>query len=88
MSFVCSFVYSFFIAFTCTGLGGASEAGPSTVRGGGQLSVDGGVAMPDDAGLAHPHRPQHAAGGQGKVEGETLPIDTNTKYCVPLPCIE
>ena len=53
------------------GLDGAAEAGPSAVCGGRQLSVDGRLAVSHDAGLPHPHRPQHAPGGEVPLQAGT-----------------
>lgn len=58
--------------FTSAGVDGAAVSGPPAVRGGSQLSLDGRLALPDDAGLSHSHRPEHAAGGEGPLQGNSL----------------
>lgn len=54
----------------CAGVDGAAVSGPPAACGCSQLSVDGSLALPDDAGLSHPHRPEHAAGGEGPLQGD------------------
>lgn len=56
----------------CAGVDGAAVSGPPAVRGCSQLSLDGRLALPDDAGLSHSHRPEHAAGGEGPLQGNAL----------------
>lgn len=53
--------------FLCTGVDGAAVSSPAAVRGGGQLPVDGRLALPHDAGLADSHRRQHAPGSEGSL---------------------
>ena len=62
----------FLISACLVGVDRAAAPGPSAVRGGSQLSLDGCLALPDDASLSHPHRHQHAAGSQGSLQGEKV----------------
>lgn len=52
------------------GVGGVVATGPAAVCGGGQLSLDGCLALFDDASTTHPNRPQHAAGSESPLKGE------------------
>lgn len=54
------------------GVDGAAVPGPAAVRGSSQLSVDGGLALSHDAGLSHSHRPEHASGSEGTLQGGSL----------------
>lgn len=56
------------------GVDGAAVSGPTAVRGRSQLSMDGCLALSHDAGLTHSHRPEHAAGSEGSLQGCTLLI--------------
>lgn len=51
-------------------MGGIVATGPTAVCGGGQLSLDGCLALFDDASVAHPNRPQHAAGSESTLKGK------------------
>lgn len=51
-------------------MGGVVATGPAAVCGGGQLSLDGCLALFDDASTTHPNRPQHAAGSESPLKGE------------------
>lgn len=64
-------------ASLCAGVDGAAVSGPSAVCGGSQLSVDGRLALSHDAGLTHPHWPEHAAGSEGSLQGMTLWFNLN-----------
>lgn len=51
-------------------MGGVVATGPAAVCGSSQLSLDGRLALFDDASATHPYRPQHVAGSESPLEGE------------------
>lgn len=58
--------------FHWAGVDGAAVSDSTAVRGSSQLSMDGRLALSHDAGLSHPHRPEHAAGSEGTLQGWTF----------------
>lgn len=81
----------FLISACLVGVDRAAAPGPSAVRGGSQLSLDGRLALPDDASLSHPDRHQHAAGSQGSLQGERVVTQlgltvTSVTGCCILKC--
>lgn len=76
-------IFSYISLSLCTGLDGASVSGTSSVCGSGQLPMDGCLALSYDASFTHSHRPKHAVGSQGPLQGSTptAMIHENRKLC-------
>lgn len=53
----------------CPGVDGTADPGPTAVCSSSQLSMDGRLALSHDAGLTHSHRPEHASGSKGPLQG-------------------
>lgn len=48
--------------------------------------MDGRLALSHDAGLTHSHRPQHAVGSQGALQGcPLIRLQNKSSYSVALP---
>lgn len=72
-SFFCIWISVTYLRVSlCAGLDGATVSGTPPVCGCSQLSMDGRLALSHDAGLTHSHRPKHAVGSEGPLQGYTL----------------
>lgn len=79
-------ILSYMCLSLCAGLDGASVSGASSVCGSGQLPMDGCLALSYDASFTHSHRPKHAVGSQGPLQGSTptTMMHENRKLCYGL----